>query len=142
LTPEVVLKEKMTSLMLVLAVTPGMLKTKSAVPCTKGLCGLLPAMDGLAFAYAVELPAVPPIIKFAGVRLGLPAKPFNRYVLPVFDSPQATTSGAEAPEVALVTVPPEPTLMNVPVLDVTEPVLVVPLRVKDKSLTSCPASCI
>jgi len=122
-------------------VTPGMLKTKSAVPCTKGLCGALPAMDALAFPYAVELPAVPPIMRFAGVRLGLPAKPFNRYVFPEFDSPHATVSGGEAPDVALATLPSEATLIKVPVLEVTEPVLVEP-RVKDKSLRSCPASCI
>jgi hypothetical protein len=42
-----------------------------------------------------------------------------------------------------VTAPPDPTFINVPVLDVTEPVLaLVVLRVKDKSLRSCPASCI
>ena len=68
--------EKTTLLMLVLAVRPGMLRTQSAVPCAKGLCGPLPAMDGLAPEYAVvKSPAVPPMIVCAGV--AVPAKPSN-----------------------------------------------------------------
>ena len=46
--------------------------------------------------------------------------------------------GPESIELAEVTTPPDPTSMNVPVEEVTVPALVIPPRVKDRSVTFCP----
>ena len=130
--PEVVPKENVAEVMVVLEVMPGPVITNVAEPLRNGLCGLLPAMLPLAFEYMLPGPGgpimrcvgaveVPSTSKVAVVPLGVKPHP-----VPTVEP------SVKLPPLLTVISCPEELLKLAPVR------LPPPPRVKDRSLRSCP----